>query len=224
VISAPLRRGVLVGAIILAAVLIPFFLLGDAVEAFVVDVLERPIGRTLLAGFAVLALASDVLLPIPSSLVATALGAVFGATTGALLSTVGLTLGCAAGFALGRFAGQGLAARRLGPDLPFMRGLVERYGAAALVLCRGVPVLAEASVIAAGLLGMPLGRFLAATTLANLGVSAVYASLGAAAIEGSAVAAFVAAIALPAVLLAAAALGRRLIARPKPAPAAPKPE
>jgi Na+/proline symporter len=48
---------------------------------------------------------------------------------------------------------------------------------AALALCRPVPVFAEASVIA----GMRMGPALAATSPANLGLSAVYAGVGAAA-------------------------------------------
>jgi uncharacterized membrane protein YdjX (TVP38/TMEM64 family) len=194
-------------------VLVPFLLFGDDVETYVGEVLSRPMARTLLAGFAVLALAADVLLPIPSSLVAAALGAVFGAVAGTLLSTVGLTLGCAAGFALGRFAGA-----HVGPRYQVLERLLDRYGTAVLVVCRGVPVLAEASVIAAGMLAMPAPRFIAATALANVAVSAVYASLGAVAAERWAAAAFVLAILLPAVLLAAVALGRKMIFVARSAP------
>ena len=47
-----------------------------------------------------------------------------------------------------------------------------------------VPVLAEASVIAAGIMGMPAGRVMLVTGLANLGFAGVYAGLGASA-EGT---------------------------------------
>jgi hypothetical protein len=45
-------------------------------------------------------------------------------------------------------------------------------------MCRPVPVLAEASVIFAGLVGAPYGRFLALTSLSNLGVAMGYAAFG----------------------------------------------
>lgn len=48
-----------------------------------------------------------------------------------------------------------------------------------LALCRPVPVLAEASVILAGAAPMRAGAVLGATTLANLGVSSIYAGVGA---------------------------------------------
>lgn len=59
----------------------------------------------------------------------------------------------------------------------------ERYGHWFLVLFRGVPVLAESSVVFAGLSRMPLRRFLALSALSNLGVTAGYAAVGATAME-----------------------------------------
>ncbi|MGA9582760.1 MAG: hypothetical protein WBR13_12415, partial [Allosphingosinicella sp.] len=49
------------------------------------------------------------------------------------------------------------------------------------VLTRAVPVLAEASTVAAGLAAMPLRRFALATGLANAGIALVYVAWGAAA-------------------------------------------
>jgi uncharacterized membrane protein YdjX (TVP38/TMEM64 family) len=206
-----LRRGALWIAALLALILVPFWLFGEEVEALVADILHRKTGRLLLAGFGVLALAADVLLPVPSSLVATALGALFGGVTGTLLSAVGLTLGCGLGYWLGLRAGQSFA-RRAGPDDPLASSMLERHGAVALVVCRGVPVLAEASVIAAGVLGMAAPRFFLATTLANIGVGAAYAALGTTALTGSPAAAFLAAALLPALLLGLAAVVRRRMA------------
>jgi uncharacterized membrane protein YdjX (TVP38/TMEM64 family) len=92
----------------------------------------------------------------------------------------------------------------------YLSGLLSRYGVIVLVLCRGVPIMAEVSVMAAGALGLPMGRCLAATTLANLAVGAVYAAIGAAAWDTSPAIAFLAALVVPGVLLALAAVARRL--------------
>ena len=52
-----------------------------------------------------------------------------------------------------------------------------------MVAVRAVPVLAEASVLFAGIGSMRFGRFLLLTSLSNLGISLVYASVGAFAAE-----------------------------------------
>jgi membrane protein DedA with SNARE-associated domain len=87
--------------------------------------------------------------------------------------------------------------------------LLQRYGTSVLVLCRGVPVLAEASVMAAGALGMPARRCIAATILANVGVAGLYATIGAAAWDVSPLAAFAMALLLPGILLIVASTVRR---------------
>ena len=60
-----------------------------------------------------------------------------------------------------------------------LRGVLSRYGSYVLVMCRPVPVLAEASVLVAGATGLPLRTAMAATSLSNLGVAGAYAALGA---------------------------------------------
>ena len=57
--------------------------------------------------------------------------------------------------------------------------LVKRYGDLTIVLCRPVPVLAEASVVFAGLVGANYSRFLRLTATSNLGIAAGYAAVGA---------------------------------------------
>lgn len=86
---------------------------------------------------------------------------------------------------------------------------LDRHGLWALVLCRPVPVLAEASVIAAGLGRMRMGPALVATGLSNVGISAIYAGAGAAADgPGTFLLAFTAALLLPgAALLLSRTLG-----------------
>jgi uncharacterized membrane protein YdjX (TVP38/TMEM64 family) len=194
-------------------ILIPFSLFGDSLEARLVEMLAGTASRSVIAVVGVLTLAADVLLPIPSSLLATAFGAIFGAAAGTILSATGLTLGCGLGFVLGRSGGRAYAQRHLGPDYAIMADLLERHGATVLVILRGIPVLAEASVIAAGVLAMPFRRFITATASANVAVSLVYALLGAAALEGTAAAAFVAAMVLPMLLLGLVLLARQALPR-----------
>ena len=205
------RWGIFILAI-LALILIPYFMLGSSFEELAAELFREQASRFVLAGLGVLLLAADVLLPVPSSLVASGLGAALGWAWGTAAGAIGLSLGCMIGFGLGRLAGRHFIKTQPRRDYAYVSGLLQRYGIVTLALCRGVPVLAEASVIAAGALGMPAARCLAATTLANIGVSGIYAVTGAAAWDVSPVAAFAAALLLPAVFLAAAAVARRILA------------
>lgn len=196
---------------LLAVILIPFFFWEDAFLASTRSVLGSPSGGVVLAlGLAAL-LAGDVLLPVPSSLVSTAAGVRFGVGGGAVVSVAGLTAGCALGYALGRRLGRPAAERAAGPrGLEGLERASARWGAAVLVACRAVPVLAEASVILAGVGRVPVGRFLALTGLANLGLAIAYAWVGAeAATSGSFLLAFAGAIAIPVVAMAAWRLATR---------------
>jgi membrane protein DedA with SNARE-associated domain len=124
-------------------------------------------------------LAFDVFLPVPSSIVSTAAGVLLGLPVGAAVVWSGMMAGCLVGYAIG--ARSSNAARRLvGEDGIARAGqLVERYGDLTIVLCRPVPVLAEASVVFAGLVRAHYGRFVRLTAAANLGIAAGYTAVGA---------------------------------------------
>ena len=164
----------------------------------------------LAAAAGALLLAADVVLPIPSSLVGTMLGTVLGGWLGTLVAAAGLTIGCVLGYALGWTIGNSATHRLVGADAAQRASAwLERYGVAALIICRAVPILAEASIITAGALRMAPARALTAVTLSNVGISAVYATLGAAAADKwGFLLAFALAVALPGAVLAAARLSR----------------
>lgn len=180
----------------IVAILVPFFLWGEAVEAWTRDFVESRAGWWTTAAVLGGLLALDIVLPIPSSLVSTAAGALLGFPGGTLLSTVGMTLACLAGYYLGHGTP---AERALGQrDLERARQFREEYGDWALILSRPVPVLAEASIFLAGLVRAPLSRVLSITTLANFGISTVYSATGAyASGKESFLLAFAGAVAVP---------------------------
>lgn len=168
--------------LLLAVVLVPFALWGERLDAWVADGSrhggDTALPATVLAGL----LVADGLLPVPSSLVSTLLGTLLGFAWGTLLGTAAMTGGVVLCYLLGRWGGRPMALRIVGSEgLARAADWLDRRGVPALALCRPLPVLAEASVIAAGAGGMPAGRVLATTALANLGLSAVYAGLGASA-------------------------------------------
>ena len=85
---------------------------------------------------------------------------------------------------------------------------MDRHGRWAILLCRPIPVLAEASVVFAGLVRTPLVPFLALTAGSNLGIALAYAAVGAYSMEAqSFLLTFLGALALPGLALLAGGYG-----------------
>lgn len=167
-----------------ALIAVPFWLfeasLAGAIEAFV----QAPPDRALLAAGLGLLLAADVFLPVPSSLLATASGMLLGLTPGALTTWSGLQAGVLLGYGFGRSAGRRVAQRLVGEaELARAADAHQVWGGLSLLLARAVPVLAESSVLLAGLARMPLPRFALLTGASNAALALVYASVGAYAVE-----------------------------------------
>jgi len=201
-------RWVAIGLVLAATIIVPFLLFGDALEAAVVQWLETGPSMAAIVAVVVVVLASDVLLPVPSSIVATAAGALLGFGLGTAANTVGLMLGAGVGYGIGA-AGRGAAERVVGAaELRSAQALFERRGDIVVATLRPIPVLAELSVVFAGVTAMPRGKFALYTGLANLGIGAAYAGLGAWAVEAdSMLVAVAASLALPGVAML---IGRQL--------------
>ncbi|WP_313650542.1 3-dehydroquinate synthase [Pseudomonas soli] len=122
-------------------------------------------------------LALDVVLPVPSSMVALFAVATLGSVGGYLVIFIGLCLGAGLGYALG--AGYfRLLSSRLGLHQRQPGQLAYRLGTLSLICLRGVPVLAETSVVAAGMQRYPLRAFILVTTFANAGLALAYSAIG----------------------------------------------
>jgi uncharacterized membrane protein YdjX (TVP38/TMEM64 family) len=205
-------RWAVVWVVLIGLVLIPFFLFEQQFNAFSEQMTQTGTAAWL-AGLSVFGLlALDVILPVPSSIVSTAAGVLFGFWLGAAIIWAGMMVACLFGYALGARA-SGAARRFVGEDgLRRAERLMARYGDYTIVLCRPVPVLAEASVIFAGLVGAPFGRFVLLSFLSNLGIALGYAAFGAFSMRiDSFLAAFLGALILPgiAILIARLTFGKR---------------
>ena len=203
------HRWLAAGAIILALILTPFFVFEDAIQAWTAAHLAA--GRGWIVGLLIAGLlAADIFLPVPSSIVSTSAGLLLGFGGGLIASTAGMCAGAVLGYGFGAAAGDSLLRRFVGEaEMRKATALSRKYGAAALIVSRPIPVLAEASVVFAGVTRMPLMTFLMLTTLSNLGISAVYAAVGAMSYGGASfLYAFLGAVAIPGIAMALArALG-----------------
>lgn len=182
----PWLRWSLLTGLVLASILIPFALWEEPITAFAARLLAPAAGRATLALVVVLLLASDVLLPIPSSFVSAGAVSLLGALQGGLTVALGMTLAAWLGYAIGRWGGEPLASRMAGPsELLRARRMMDRYGNWVVLVCRGVPVLAEASTLLAGATRVSGWTFALVTTLGNVGLSAAYALIGVMSLSGA---------------------------------------
>ena len=163
-------------------VLATFAIWGDAFEnQFTVEgslVWLREYGQSAwLAAIALLA--SDLLLPIHSTVVFTALGILYGPWWGGLTGAIGFALGGAIAYAICRSFGERAALRLLG-EHDYRRGqtLFERSGGWIVVLSRWLPVLPEVISCIAGLTRMPVGKFSLALTCGSAPIAFAFAALG----------------------------------------------
>lgn len=162
---------------VLLFIIIPFLVFGKWLEAYSIDLIDRANGIEI-AFAAIILLAADVLLPIPSSIVSLAAAAALSAWAGAAVIWMGMSLGAV----LGGMIGKGLLGpieRQLANHPEKALGLVSRWGWIGLIALRPVPVLAEASVLIAAARGMPLGKLSLLTALANIPVALLYGYFGA---------------------------------------------
>jgi len=170
----------LLGLTILAVAvpLVPFLLVGARLDHAVASWLDPPPPAAILAAAEVAILAVDIVLPVPSSVMATLGGARLGIVTGTLVAWLGMTLGSLAGWGLGRLAGSRVVSRL---DAEARQGLAEcrhRLGPLVIVLTRPLPLLAEAAAILAGGSGMTARSFALAAAGGNLAIAFAWSLVG----------------------------------------------
>jgi uncharacterized membrane protein YdjX (TVP38/TMEM64 family) len=192
-----MRWALLIG-LMFALIIIPFLIFEQQFEALGTWLAEGHASGWASAFIIAALLALDVFLPVPSSIVSTGAGVLLGFWRGAAVIWIGMTVGCAIGYAFGAKAA-GAARRMVGEDgLARASTVMDRHGSWALVVCRPIPVLAESSVVFAGLVHSPVQSFVWMTTLSNLGIALAYAAVGAYSMEvQSFLLTFAAALALP---------------------------
>jgi uncharacterized membrane protein YdjX (TVP38/TMEM64 family) len=180
-------------------IIVPFALWGARLDDWTARTIEAPQDRTVLGLILFGLLATDIVLPVPSSTVSTACGYILGLWPGIIVSWAGMSLACFLGYILAAYFGRPLTDRLVGKtEVSRLEALSRKHGNWAIIIARPVPVLAEASVLFAGLGGMRLSHLMFLTGLSNAGISAVYVAVGAFSMStGSFALALLASILLP---------------------------
>lgn len=166
-------------ALAVAVPLVPFLAFGARLDHAVAAWLNPPPPPAVLAAAEVGILAVDILLPVPSSLVATLGGAQLGIAVGTVCGWLGMTLGSLAGWGLGRLLGRAALARVDDETRTSLTAHERPLGPLLVVLTRPLPLLAEAAAILAGAAAMPARTFLAAAASGNLAIALAWSVAGA---------------------------------------------
>lgn len=174
-----LIRPMLPMIVVLAIPVVPFLLLGEDWQSRMGQWGQSRESQAWTAAAIVGLLASDIFLPIPSSVLCTAAGWQLGVLIGTIVAWLGLSIGAVLGFALAKWLGQPLV-RWLTTEEQIVKAadLIQRLGPWLLVVGRGIPVVAEASVLFVGMHRMNWRTFLPPVLLSNLGLAVAYAAFG----------------------------------------------
>lgn len=178
-----MKRLLAIFLILALLVIIPFLIWGDSltermsVERTVTDL--RSTGSwAWLVGIGLLV--SDLFLPIPGTVVMSALGLIYGFWIGGVLSSAGAILSGLLAYGLCRKLGRGIAIRIAGE-----KGLLEgerifhgEGGGWLVALSRWMPVLPEVIACLAGLSSMPFRKFFAAICAGSIPLGFVFAHIG----------------------------------------------
>jgi uncharacterized membrane protein YdjX (TVP38/TMEM64 family) len=124
-------------------------------------------------------LVADLVLPIPGTVVMSALGAVYGFWIGALLAAAGSMLAGMCGYGIGRIFSEQRTKKWLGQrDFNRGRELFVRRGAWVVAISRALPILPEVIACTAGLLRMPFAKFTIALACGSLPMALLFSWIG----------------------------------------------
>jgi uncharacterized membrane protein YdjX (TVP38/TMEM64 family) len=165
-----------------ALLLLPYLIYGESFDSW----LSLQGVRELFLGFGnwawtvgIILLMADLLLPIPSTIVMSALGLVYGWFWGGLVASVGSFLAGMLGYVFCHYLGRRLAILLVGEEgLLRAHQLLERYGVTLVLMSRALPLLPEAVSCLAGLVKMPLRSFVPALAVGALVMGFLFAAVG----------------------------------------------
>ena len=165
---------------IINLLLIPFVLFGDSLENWTRHFFQSSPTKLIASIVIGILLSIDIVAPVPSSIVSTASGYFLGFMEGTIISLAGMTVSCLIGYWVGAKFGRAAAERLVDQkEISRLESLQKRYGDWVIVISRSLPLLAETSVLFAGIGRMKISRFIFMVTLSNLSISMVYAAVGA---------------------------------------------
>lgn len=168
--------------VVLALIIVPFLLWGERFD----QALSLEGARAWMSGHGswawlagMLLITSDIVLPIPATVVMSALGLIYGWWLGGLIGAAGSFLAGMAAYGLCRWLGHGAALWIAGNEgLRKGEAIFAKGGGWIVALSRWTPVLPEAVACLAGIVRMPWRAFVTALLCGTLPLGFAFASIG----------------------------------------------
>lgn len=160
----------LIVSIVLVSLVFVFFENMEAYFAELLNTAEQ--NETEYTTLSLLILSSDILLPVPSSIVMYGNGLVLGLLKGALLSLVAVFVSSTIGYYLGRFSNFRARSDQRAT------AIMQKYGPLGIIITRGIPILSESVVFTAGYNRMNFRLFTVLNLIGYLPVCFIYAYFG----------------------------------------------
>ncbi|MBI3235107.1 MAG: VTT domain-containing protein, partial [Bacteroidetes bacterium] len=126
------------------------------------------------AGISFLVLCADIILPVPSSIVMYLNGYILGIPNGALVSLIALMIGSIIGYFLGKLTSAGFKAT----TDEKANNLLAKYGAIAILMSRGIPMISESICIVCGYNKMPMKQYILFNFIGYIPLCILYAVCG----------------------------------------------
>ena len=171
----------LIISIVIILVTFAFF---QSFEGYFSDVLhelkENPLQFAI---FSFLILSTDIILPVPSSIVLYINGFFLGPISGALVSICGLMVGAVIGYYIGSSGSNYFKPEK---NLKAQK-IMSKYGPAAIFLTRGIPVLSESICFVCGYNKINLKRYLILNFIGYLPICFLHSIFGNLGYEGGGV-------------------------------------
>lgn len=163
-------------------VVLPFAVWGDNIESWLsidesTDWFNSFGPWAWLAGIGLIA--ADIVLPIPATLVMTAMGIIYGPVLGGIVAAVGSIVSGLIGYGLCRLLGREFAVKLTGESgMQQAEDLFDRWGGLLVAGSRWLPVLPETVSFLAGLTRMPVARYTLALACGAVPLGFAYAVAG----------------------------------------------
>ena len=173
---------VIIGMGVAAGVLVPFFIWGDQMHAYMdspeyTQQLEQSKGWAWLAIIGLLI--ADLVLPVPNTPLMTLAGAMYGWWLGALIAAAGSILAGLVAYGLAYLLGHKGIDRIANPtEREQFQEFFDKWGMMGIAASRAMPVMPEVLTVLAGLARMHFGRFCIALVVGALIVCIPLAYLG----------------------------------------------
>lgn len=165
-------------------ILIIFGLFGS-LEATFTQFLSKDKPALELVGLSFLIMVSDIILPVPSTLVMLFNGSLFGIFWGSMLSIISNLVSCSLGFWIGKKSKKWMSKISSSEEQESANRFLAKYGFYGLMFSRGIPILAEAVAVISGTGKMKFSSFVLACVLGLLPISFLYAYTGKMALDGT---------------------------------------